>query len=100
MSTHVQVPLTHSHTGTLEYFVCYFSNFENNFGIKSKFTKYLKESCYLASHQHFSFKCFFRNCICKFKMFKIIRAVLAALFVNGLTHSCSQSPPGIVGFSF
>ena len=43
---------------TLESIVCYSYTFENNLGIRQKFTKYLKESCCLASDQHFSFKCF------------------------------------------
>ena len=46
---------------SLESIVCYFHTFENNLGIKEKFTKYLKESCCLASDQHFSFKCFSEN---------------------------------------
>ena len=31
----------------------------NNFGFRQKFTKYLKESYWLSSDQHPSFKCFF-----------------------------------------
>ena len=46
---------------TLESVVCYSHTFENNLGIKQKFTKYLKESHCLASDQHFSFKCFPEN---------------------------------------
>ena len=42
---------------TLESIVCYSHTFENNLGIKRKFIKYLKESCSLASDQHFSIKC-------------------------------------------
>ena len=34
--------------------------FENNFGTKHKFTKYLKESCRQHFDEHFSFK-YFRN---------------------------------------
>ena len=45
----------------LESIACYSYTFENNLGMKRKFTKYLKESCYLASDQHFSFKCFTEN---------------------------------------
>ena len=41
----------------LESIVCYSHTFGNNLGIKHKFAKYLKESCCLASDQHFSFKC-------------------------------------------
>ena len=33
----------------LESVVCYSHTFQNNFGIKQKFTKYLKESCCLTS---------------------------------------------------
>ena len=33
----------------LENIVCHFHTFENNLGIKQKFTKYLKESCCLTS---------------------------------------------------
>ena len=36
--------------------VCYSHTFVNNLGIKHKFTKDLKESCFCASDQHFSFK--------------------------------------------
>ena len=31
--------------GTQESIVCYFHTFENNLGIKQKFTKFLKKSC-------------------------------------------------------
>ena len=41
--------------GALETIVCFSHTFDNNLGIKRKFTKYLKESCCLASDQHFSF---------------------------------------------
>ena len=34
---------------TLERSVCFSHTFENNLAIKREFTKYLKESCYLAS---------------------------------------------------
>ena len=47
----------------LESTVCYFHTFQNNLGIKQKFTKYLKESCCLASDKHFSFKCFQENAL-------------------------------------
>ena len=46
---------------SLESIFCYFHNFEKNFGIKQKFTEYLKKSCCLASDRHFSFKYFPRN---------------------------------------
>ena len=45
----------------LESIVCYSPTFENNFGIKEMFTKYLKESCCLASDQYFSIRCFPEN---------------------------------------
>ena len=45
----------------LESIVCYFHIFEKNFGIKQKFTEYLKKSCCLASDRHFSFKYFPKN---------------------------------------
>ena len=35
-----------------------FNIFENNFGIKPKFTKYLKEDCVMDFDQHFSCICF------------------------------------------
>ena len=41
--------------------VCYFHTFENNLRTKRRFTKYLKESCILASDKHFSFMCFQEN---------------------------------------
>ena len=45
----------------LEGIICYSHTFDNDFWIKRKFTKYLKESCCLAADQHFSFKCFQEN---------------------------------------
>ena len=45
----------------LEPNVCFFHTFENNLRTKQKFTKYLKESCSLASDRLFSFKCFPEN---------------------------------------
>ena len=78
--------------GTLESVVCYSYTFENNMGIKRNFNKYLKESCCLASNQHFSFKCFFRKCFCKLNIFKIVRPILAALSVNGLRKDSKYRP--------
>ena len=43
---------------TLKSIVCYSHTFENDLEIKQNGTKYFKESCCLASHQHFSIKCF------------------------------------------
>ena len=43
--------------------ICSFHTFENNFGIKLNFTKYLKEICCLYSGQRFSFKCFQKNAL-------------------------------------
>ena len=40
----------------LESIVCYSHTFENNMGIKLRFRKYLKESCCMASDQHFYFR--------------------------------------------
>ena len=71
--------------GALKTIVCYSHTFENNVGIKWIFTNNLKESCCLASNQHFSFKCFFKICLCKLYIFKIVRPVLAALSANELT---------------
>ena len=45
----------------LESIVCYSHTYEHNLGIKLRFTKYLKESCCMASDQHFSFKYFPEN---------------------------------------
>ena len=42
----------------LEIIVCYSDTFQNNLGIKQKFAKYLKESCWLTSLLHFSFNYF------------------------------------------
>ena len=64
--------------------VCYFHTFENDLGMKRNFTKYLKEICCLSSDQHFSLKCFQKNCFCKGNISKIVRPLLAALSVNGL----------------
>ena len=41
--------------------VCYSHTFENNLGIKQKFTKYLNDSRCMASDQYFSFKFFPQN---------------------------------------
>ena len=41
--------------------VCYFHTFVNNLGTKLTFTKCLKESCCMASDQHFYFKYFQEN---------------------------------------
>ena len=46
---------------SLESIVCYFHIFEKNFGIKQKFTEYLKKSYCLASDRHFSLKYFPKN---------------------------------------
>ena len=64
--------------------ICYFHTFENNLRTKRKFTKYLKESCSLASDKHFSFICFSRKCFCRSYISKFVRPVLAGLSVNGL----------------
>ena len=45
----------------LEIIVCYSDTFQNNLGIKQKFTKKLKESCWLTSLLHFSFNYFAKN---------------------------------------
>ena len=54
--------LIHSHSrvphGSI---VCYTHTYENNLEMKHKLAKYLMESCYLASDQHFSFKYFLEN---------------------------------------
>ena len=65
--------------------VCYFHTFGNNLGINRNFAKYFKESCCLSSDQHFSFKCFKKKCFSKENTSRIIRPLLAALSVNGLT---------------
>ena len=46
---------------SLEGIVCFPHTYEDNFRIKQKFPKYLKESCCLASGQHSSFKYFQEN---------------------------------------
>ena len=41
------ISLTHSHLkGLMKIVVWIYGNFDNNFGIKKYFTKYLKESCW------------------------------------------------------
>ena len=46
--------------------------------------KYLKESCWQCSYQHFSFK-YFANCAKNLKdFFKIVRLVLDVVSINGL----------------
>ena len=67
--------------------VCYSNTFENNLGIKQKFTKYLKESCCMASDQHFSFKFFPQNAlVCKIFP-KSSGLFLAVLSVNELIYN-------------
>ena len=68
----------------LEIIVCYSDTFQNNLGIKQKFTKYLKESCRLTSLLHFSYNYFAKNAFVRKNISKIVRPVLAALSVNGL----------------
>ena len=46
---------------TLKSIVCSSHTFLNNLGIKRRLTKYLKESCCLASDLHLSFTCFQEN---------------------------------------
>ena len=53
----------------LESIFCYSHTFENNWRIKYKFTKHLKESSCLASNEHFSFK--------YFSKFAFIRKILS-----------------------
>ena len=67
-----------------ESIVCYFHTFENNLGIKRKFKKYLKQSCYLTSGQHFSIKYFPQHAFRSKSFTKIVRPDSAALSVNGL----------------
>ena len=70
---------------TLERIVCFYRSFCSIFGIKHKFTKYLKESCCLSSDQHFSFKWFPENAFAGEIYHKSPRPVLAALSFNGVT---------------
>ena len=42
----------------LEIVVCIYDTFDYNFRIKSHFTKYLKESCWECSDEHFSINFF------------------------------------------
>ena len=45
--SHRSSTLTHQHARVpLAIFVCISDTFENNFGIRNDFTKYLKEGCY------------------------------------------------------
>ena len=71
--------------------ICYFHTFENNLGIKRKFTKYLKGSCCLTSCQHISFKYFQKKCFCYKNIFKTVWTFLDALSVNGF--SCLSFTP-------
>ena len=49
--------LTRSHLkGHMKIAVCIYGTFDYNLGIKEDFIKYLKESCWWSSEQHFSFK--------------------------------------------
>ena len=67
-----------------ESILCYSHTFENNLGIKQKYKKYLKESCYLVNDQHFSFKCFPEKVFVS-KILQILSGLFsAALSVNGL----------------
>ena len=68
----------------LEIIVCYSDTFQNNLGIKQKFTKHLKESCWLTSLLHLSLNYFAKNAFVRKIFPKIVRSVLATLSVNGL----------------
>ena len=61
-----------------------YSSFENNFGIKLNFTKYLKGSCGLGFDQHFLFKFFFEKYSGYEDITVIVLALLAATGMNGL----------------
>ena len=63
--------------------ICYFHILQNNLRIKQTFTKYLKESCCLASDQHFSYKYFPKNAFVRKIYPKLSGFFLAALSVNG-----------------
>ena len=65
----------HVNQFTLESIACYFVTFENIFGIRHKFTQYMKESCCLASNLHLSFKYFPMNAF-----IRIILTILSGLF--------------------
>ena len=69
----------------LEGIFCYSHTFENNLGIKLKFTKYLRESCKYGTWSPFLHQILSRRYFCKQNIFKIARPIVAALSVNGLS---------------
>ena len=66
--------------------VCYFHTFENNLRTKRKFTKYLKESCSLASGKHFFFICFPENAFVSNIFPNLSGLFFSGLSVNGLSN--------------
>ena len=77
--------LTHSHSRVpLEILSPH--TFENNLGMKRNLIKYLKEICCLSSDQHFLIQMLSKKSFCKGNISKIVRSLLVALSVYGLTH--------------
>ena len=74
----------------LKYIVCHSHTFENNLRMMQHFTKYLKESCCIASYQHFSIKCFREKAFIR----KILQKSLG-LF-SPLTNASLGEPRGLL----
>ena len=60
--------------------------FDNNFGVKNDFTKYLKESCWYCSEKYFSFKYFPKYAFCLEDFIKFGRQLLVTVSINGLRN--------------
>ena len=74
----------------LEIIICYSDTFQNNLGIKQKFTKYLKESCWLTSLLQFSFNYFSKNAFVR-KIFPKLSGLFWPLWVlMGFKEECSS----------
>ena len=67
-----------------ESIVCYSHTFENNFGMKEKFEKYLKESCCLVFDEDFSCKYFPKNAL----VWKILSKLSGLFWVK----ECNRHP--------
>ena len=84
--------------GTSKFVVRIHNTFDKNLEIKNKFTKYLKESCWWCSDQHFH-QFLSQQCFHLRDFIKIVRLLLAAESFNGLswfffTNSCLSPPAG------
>ena len=77
-----------------------FDTFKYNFGIHHRFTEYLKGNCGLGSDEHYTFKYCTKNALITKIFLEIVRALLAALGMKGLSailvHTKLKVPGGVV----